>query len=440
MLGLSDTVVTDNGRDNLKPLQLKRLVLTKTNCLSDIPIGAVIRSLSRLPMKLFSSLALILFFLPIEDRSHAQSQDIAVGIPALSSLGSPVLEAIDLRSSSSTSQGEGEAKPDDLSGVDSSFRGMAIRDHREAWIAGSKGMVIRTTDSGNTWQRIIVPDTNELDFRDVELLRDGSVILMSAGEGNASRLFRSIDDGKTWRTVLANSDPKGFFDGMAFRKDGRHGVLYGDPIDGRLDIYLTADGGKAWKRLPFQQHPKLMEGEYGFAASGTGIVTKGTNIWIATGGSVARVWHSQDSGRTWQPYDSNLRGGNPTSGIFSIDFLDQQSAVAIGGNYAEPDLDQGNVAVSSDGGRTWSSMHNTRMPHKACVQSLGGGRFLTCGRTGVAFTKDAGRTWETITTDGYYTLRANIRSGIGFLAGSDGRVARFRFAPVNGQPLNNNGK
>ena len=82
------------------------------------------------------------------------------------------------------------------SGVESSFRGLAVRNSREAWIAGSNGVVIRTTDSGHTWHRITVPDADDLDFRDVELLPDGTALLMSVGEGNASRLLRSTDEGK----------------------------------------------------------------------------------------------------------------------------------------------------------------------------------------------------------------------------------------------------
>lgn len=311
------------------------------------------------------------------------------------------------------------------SGVESSFRGLAVRNSREAWIAGSNGVVIRTTDSGHTWHRISVPDAGDLDFRDVELLPDGTVLLMSVGEGSASRLLRSTDEGRTWRAVLINSDPKGFFDGMAFREDGRHGVLYGDPVGGRLDIYLTSDGGETWKRLPERQRPKLEEGEYGFAASGTGIVARGQRIWIATGGSVARVWHSQDDGASWKAHDAMVRCGNETSGIFSIDVNDDGSAVAIGGNYAEPELDRDNVAVSSDGGQTWFAVPNVSMPHKACVQSLGGNRFLTCGRTGVAFSNDAGKTWEAVSDDGYYTLRVDPSTGSGFMAGKDGRIARF---------------
>lgn len=349
-------------------------------------------------MRLSGTLVLILLLTGIADHSVAQQQRNAISITPL------------------------------VSGVDASFRGLAVRNSREAWIAGSNGTVIRTRDSGHSWQRVTIPDADELDFRDVELLRDGTVLLMSVGAGSASRVLRSVDGGETWRTVLVNSEPHGFFDGMSFRDDGLSGVLFGDPVGGRLDVYKTSNGGATWERLPEQQRPKLKDGEYGFAASGTGIVAKGRNIWIATGGSVSRVWHSQDDGTTWQPYDTKIRCGNESSGIFSIDVIDHRTAVAIGGNYAEPELDRDNVALSSDGGKSWFALRNVSMPHKACVQSLGGGRLLTCGRTGVAFSRDAGKTWETISGDGYYTLRADLSSGTGFMAGKDGRIASFTLA------------
>ncbi|HIE97111.1 MAG TPA: hypothetical protein EYG03_28660 [Planctomycetes bacterium] len=137
-----------------------------------------------------------------------------------------------------------------VSGVSVSFRGLAVRNTGEAWVTGSGGTVIRTMNRGRTWQRVNVPDSDALDFRDVELLRDGSVVLMSIGQGDASRLLRSTDAGITWKTVLVNAEPQGFFDGMAFVQDGQKGVLFGDPIEGRLDIYKTGDGGATWNRLP----------------------------------------------------------------------------------------------------------------------------------------------------------------------------------------------
>jgi photosystem II stability/assembly factor-like uncharacterized protein len=329
------------------------------------------------------------------------------------------------------------ARPDSVritpqaSGVDASFRGLAVRNEKEAWVTGSKGTVIRTTDAGHTWKRIAVPNSDKLDFRDVEILADGTVLLMSIGNGDASQVLRSTDAGNTWKTVLTNKDPKGFFDGMTFDTDEKKGVLFGDPINDRLDLYRTRDGGVTWQRFPKQQRPLLKKGEYGFAASGSGVVMIGRNIWIATGGSVARVLHSADDGKTWTAHTTPVRSGNESSGIFSIAFVDPKTAVVVGGDYKLPDRDRDNVARSVDGGKTWTPLPSVRMPHKACVRSLGNGRLLTCGRTGVAFSSDAGRTWKRVTKDSYFTLAVDRQSGTGFLAGGDGHVARFEFSNAN---------
>jgi photosystem II stability/assembly factor-like uncharacterized protein len=311
------------------------------------------------------------------------------------------------------------------SGVDASFRGLAVSGTKEAWATGTKGTVIRTTDAGKTWSRIDVPGSESLDFRDVEILPDGTVVLMSIGNGESSKILRSSDAGKTWKTVLVNKNEKGFFDGIAFDEHGRTGVLFGDPIEGRLDMYRTIDGGVSWTRLPNEQRPKLLPGEYGFAASGTGVELIGRNIWLATGGSVARVFYSANSGKTWSAYKTPISSGNESSGIFSIALVDKKRAVIIGGDYTRPALDRSNVATSADGGKTWSVNKSVRMPHKACVRSLGQARLIACGRTGVACSSDFGKTWKHITTDSYFTLAVDKESGTGLLAGKDGHVARF---------------
>jgi photosystem II stability/assembly factor-like uncharacterized protein len=77
------------------------------------------------------------------------------------------------------------------------------------------------------------------------------------------------------------------------------------------------------------------------------------NIWFATGGRAARVFHSPDRGATWQVVDTPILHGPDSAGIFSIAFLDQSHGVIAGGDYKHPDQDGPNLAFTSDGGNTW---------------------------------------------------------------------------------------
>ena len=312
-------------------------------------------------------------------------------------------------------------------GTQASLRGVAVAGKNEAWVTGSGGTVMRTVDAGATWTRIEVPDSAELDFRDVEIPRPGAVLLMAAGPGKASKLFRSVDSGKSWKLVLQNTNPDGFFDGMDFDATGMHGLLYGDPINGRLDLYVTHDGGETWRPTALSGRPILKDGEYGFAASGTGITIHEGVVWVATGGAVARVWHSSDWGQSWQVANTPVRAGEESSGIFSIGFLDANRGLVVGGDYTQPELDEGNLARSSDGGKTWSAEPDVKLEHKACLRSLGQSGVVVCGRTGVVVSWDAGKTWQPVQGGGYYTVAVDQDQRVAYLAGSDGRVATMHW-------------
>lgn len=78
------------------------------------------------------------------------------------------------------------------------------------------------------------------------------------------------------------------------------------------------------------------------------------NIWFATGGKVARVFHSPDRGQTWQVFDTPILHGPDSAGIFSIAFRDALHGVIAGGDYKHPRDDGPNLAFTSDGGKTWT--------------------------------------------------------------------------------------
>lgn len=308
-----------------------------------------------------------------------------------------------------------------VSGCRASLRGMKVIDENNVIATGSDSTAILTLDGGKSWIRLSVAESGELDFRDIETTGDGSLILMSAGPGEKSQIFRSEDMGQSWTVVHRNQESQGFFNGMAFTGDG-FGLLVGDPIDGQLFLLNTSDFGKSWKRM---SGPKLLDGEYGFAASGTGIVLGKEGLaWITTGAAAARVFYTTDYGQSWDVATTPIRAGGVSEGIFSIAFHGNSNGVIVGGDYKQPEVATANCAVTSNGGRDWS-LTKVQMPHKACVRFLDSERVLAVGRTGVMLSADRGTTWHTVSEASFYTFDYDKKSGIVFLAGADGRLAKI---------------
>src|SRR5690606_40744263 len=113
-------------------------------------------------------------------------------------------------------------------------------------------------------------------------------------------------------------------------------------------------GGRPWGVVAAGSIPPALEGEAGFAASGTAVVTQpGGLAWIGTGGgSVARVYRTADYGATWEAAETPLAGGG-TAGIFGVAFRDSLNGVAVGGDYQQRTAATLNVLRTRDGGRTW---------------------------------------------------------------------------------------
>ena len=248
-----------------------------------------------------------------------------------------------------------------ISHTTESLRGVSAVSRQVAWASGTHGTYLRTIDSGLTWTPAQVPDAAALDFRAVVAFSADEAFLMSAGPGEQSRIYHSSDAGGHWQLQFANANPKSFFDSMVFW-DSRHGVVLGDPIQdesGKLKFeVLLTDDGENWRAVPPSQLPDARDGEGAFAASNTCIAivpgASDRNIWFATGGKSARVFHSADRGQSWQVFDTPMVHGPDSAGIFSIAFRDSMHGVIAGGNYKHPREDGPNLAFTENGGKTWT--------------------------------------------------------------------------------------
>lgn len=331
--------------------------------------------------------------------------------------------------------------------TDASFRGLSVVNAEVVWASGSKGTFIRTTDGGVHWQVGTVLGGETLDFRDVEAFDANTAYLMAAGPGEASRIYKTTDGGKNWTLQHQNREPNAFFDSIAFR-DSLHGMVLSDPVDGRFLLLRTDDGGKNWTPLPIEQRPKANDGEAAFAASGTCLVTKGKkDVWIATGGSVARVLHSTDRGKTWSVAETFLLHGPPSAGIFSLAFAENHDlGVAVGGDYQKPNDNERVYAATSTGGKVWNfkfSSASKDIPGTraqpglaitgrpagfrsglAYVPGSRGRTWIAVGTNGSDISRDGGMTWEPIDRENYNSV-AFADEKTGWAVGPQGRVAKY---------------
>jgi photosystem II stability/assembly factor-like uncharacterized protein len=312
------------------------------------------------------------------------------------------------------------------SGVTARLRGVSAVSERVVWASGANGTVLRTTDGGATWRKLAVPDSDKLDFRDVDAITAGTAFVLSIGSGSASRIYRTTDGGVTWTLQFTNEDPKGFFDAMAFWDD-RHGLVMGDSIDGRFDVLRTVDGGATWGRVPGSSLPSALPNEGAFAGSGTNVsVLPDGRAWIGTGASTrCRVLRTSDYGATWTIAETPV-AGSASAGIFSVAFRDGRHGMIVGGDYRQEREAVRNAAATADGGVTWTPVSGLTGFRSVVAPIPGAQRsWLAVGPSGADVSADDGATWSAIPGDGYHAFSFARGTRTGWGVGEGGRIAKL---------------
>jgi photosystem II stability/assembly factor-like uncharacterized protein len=316
------------------------------------------------------------------------------------------------------------------SGTSVRLRGVSAVSRSVAWASGDKGTFARTIDGGRTWRSAVVPGAAELDFRDVDAFDAQTAYLLAIGTGEKSRIYKTTDGGEHWVAQFINSNPQAFFDAMAFW-DKDHGVALSDPVDGRFLIISTEDGGATWRQMPAAGMPPALKGEGAFAASGTCITVEGKhNVWFGTGGAAqARVFHSNDRGRSWTVSPTPLLSGRPPTGIFSIAFKDGQRGIVVGGDYEKESEATNNAALTTDGGLTWRLIVDSRPTgYRSCVVYVKGTRqptLVAVGPNGSDYSLDEGQSWTNMSRTGFHSASFAGATNAGWAVGEKGLIAKY---------------
>lgn len=233
------------------------------------------------------------------------------------------------------------------------LRGLSTPTSEVAWASGYNGTYLKTTNHGENWECSQIPDAETLQFRDIKAFDENTAYIMSSGPGPSSRIYKTENGGHTWHMQLTANANQEFFNCMAFWNRDR-GMVLSDPVNGKFKLYITEDGGKNWLPNFESDMPMALENEGAFAASGSCMTVCGElDAWFGTGGNTARVFHTQDGGKSWQVTNTPIMQSSPSSGIFSIAFYDLKNGVIAGGDYNHPEKGGSNLAVTNNGGLSW---------------------------------------------------------------------------------------
>lgn len=266
------------------------------------------------------------------------------------------------------------------------YNSIDIADRWNVWVSGDftensvpvQDIALRSTDGGDTWSFAF--GTGFPSGRGVYCIDaiDGTTALVGTGpvDGNAA-ICRSSDGGQNWSsTSVANLTA---FVNWIHMYDSQNGIMQGDPRNNVWGIATTADGGRTWTPLT-----TTLNAPAGEAGWNNAYDVVGDNIWFGTNAS--KIYKSTDRGETWTGY------ATPSKNSVDVNFRDALVGVARFSKQGEQGTDT--LAITTDGGVTWSLVSTVAVPSGSVVFERNGARLWFFQESNALVSTDLGATWS----------------------------------------------
>jgi photosystem II stability/assembly factor-like uncharacterized protein len=314
-------------------------------------------------------------------------------------------------------------------GNKTSLRGLSVVTDNVVWVSGSNGTVGRSNNGGKNWNWFTVKGFEKTEFRDIEAFDASTAIIMALPvkdmEAQAN-ILKTTDGGETWKVVYENKTKGMFLDAIDF-VGNEYGIVVGDPINNKIFMAETYDGGDSWRELTTADKiPQTDSGEAFFASSGTNIrLMIDKDFFLVSGGTKSRL--ITRNGASALP----ILQGKESTGANSIDVFDKGNGkgssrmVIVGGDFMADSSTQKNCFISTDGGKTWKAPKTPPHGYRSCVEFLSDKDLLACGLNGVDYSADAGKNWKWISKDGFHVCRIAKDGNTIYLAGGNGKVGKI---------------
>lgn len=280
-------------------------------------------------------------------------------------------------------------------------RDFSVVDTNTAWVTfydGSGGSTYPryvgvTTNGGSTWNtRLASSLASSALISDVHGLNGTSAFMVTAPTGSigsANGLWKTSNSGETWTKVTGVFTSASFGNIVHIWNNGT-GLVIGDPVNNKYEMYKTTDFGNTWTTLTTAPVPDSQD-EYGYVG---GKVLFENHIWLTS--NTGKILHSADYGTTWDHYYAPLTdfAGADMSGDMA--FSSATYGLIVDSNSM--------LWYSDNGGEEWDIKESTNYFNGDLAYVPGTtNTFVSTGIAassllgiGTAYSNDGGTTWETL--------------------------------------------
>ena len=258
--------------------------------------------------------------------------------------------------------------------------------------------VFKSIDGGKTWENVGLKDTRQIGALIVDP-RNENVVLVAAlghafGPNQERGIFRTTDGGKTWAKVLSKDENTGGID-IVFDPHNPNIVFAslwqarrqpwffssGGPGSG---LYRSEDNGVTWKRLEGNGLPVGILGKIGVAVSGA----DSNRVYAIIEAKEGGLYRSDDAGQHWTRVNDDGRF-RQRAWYFSKVYADPKSADTV---Y----LVNTGLFRSVDGGKNFTLLPARHGDHHGLwIDPTNPNRIANANDGGASISADGGKTWTT---------------------------------------------
>ncbi len=251
------------------------------------------------------------------------------------------------------------------SGTTAALYSVSAVNENVAWACGAGGVVIRTTNGGQTWQTVTAP--RAVDAYVIWALSADKAFVGTSGTTDA-KIHMTTNGGQTWTDVYTIAG--GFLNVIRFI-DQNNGWAESDPVGGNWILLKTTNGGSTWTSMA--TIPQAGS-EYGWNNSGW---DKSGYMWFGTNNS--RIYYSTNNGSTWSFAPTT------SANSYAVAFDSYQRGLS---GFASGVLNK-----STNGGASWSAITSPTSSDVTGIATTDMNEFFVSAGGTVWKTTDGGNNW-----------------------------------------------